>query len=183
MHIVLVVVGFLWPWLLVAACVPHPAHSPVSSISPTTETGVDLANMLNARAFLDESLLVITWQQYGIPVNQPPPTPHHSCVHTTQPLAVVKRGEYLDVVIATPSSSANFVFVHATKMCGWVPVLCFLWRANQPTRSGMQFRKESVWLRWKFSVVNNDMLSFIGLQTACTITSDSVVFRDVVDGP
>ena len=111
------------------------------------------------------------------------PTPHHSCVHTTQSLAVVKRGEYLDVVIATPSSSANFVFVHATKMCGWVPVLCFLWRANQPTRSGMQFRKESVWLRWKVSVGNNEMLSFLGLQTACTIISDSVVFRDVVGGP
>ena len=179
MHIVLVVVGFLWPWWLVAACVPHPAHSPVSSISPTTETGVDLANMLNARkTFLDESLLVITtvWNTC-----ESTPTPHHPCVHTTQPLAVVKRGEYLDVVIATPSSSANFVFVHATKMCGWVPVLCFLWRANQPTKCGMLFWK--VWLRWKVSVGNNEMLSFLGLQTACTIISDSVVFRDVVGGP
>ena len=160
MHIVLVVVGFLWPWWLVAACVPHPAHSPVSSISPTTETGVDLANMLNARAILDESLLVITWEQYSIYIYLwiKTPSPHHSCVHTTQSLAVVKRGEYLDVVIATPSSSANFVFVHATKMCGWVPVLCFLWRAKQPTRSGMLFWK--VWLRWKVSIGNNEMLSF-----------------------
>ena len=160
MHIVLVVVGFLWPWWLVAACVPHPAHSPVSSISPTTETGVDLANMLNARSFLGWKSF--SENMYGIITvwnTESKPTPHHSCVHTTQPLAVVKRGEYLDVVIATPSSSANFVFVHATKMCGWVPVLCFLWRAKQPTRSGMLFWK--VWLRWKVSVGNNEMLSFL----------------------
>ena len=183
MHIVLVVVGFLWPWWLVAACVPHPAHSPVSSISPTTETGVDLANMLNARAFLDESLLVITWEQYSIytceskSIPLPPP---FVCTY----YAVIGRGK--KGWIPGRRNSNAFIFRQLCfRPCNqnvWVGSCFVLSLESKPTNQVWDAILKGLVEMESFHWKQRNVI-FLGLQTACTIISDSVVFRDVVGGP